>query len=559
MIPNLRLLITGCLLLLFHIAGAQTPQYAYRISFRDKKGAPALTEASQWLSARSLARRATFSIALDSTDRPVSPLYLDSVLSISGGKLHNCSRWLNQCVILVPDSTSMPLLRAKSWVKEVAWVGYFSNGLHQLKPDSGSPKSEQAKEANGIFSNAKQSGSVAYYGASFPQTLLVHGDTLHDQGYRGKGKIIALLDAGFLDADIQSGFDSMRAQGRLLETYNFVRDTSFVYEDDVHGSYCLSTIAGLKPGSYVGTAPDASFALYLTDDVNFTDALYELDNLVAGLERADSLGADIISASLAYNIFTSPYYYSFDKSALDGHSTMISHAVNLATAKGMLYVASAGNEGGNSWDYLTAPGDADSALTVGAVTPSGAAAGFSSPGPNALGHVKPEVCLQGAPAAVLMGSNSTGNSSGTSFSAPQAAGYAACLMQEFPTLPPAFFRETIAQIASLYPAATAKLGYGIPDFRKAQRLLNRYIPDTSQHHLQVFPNPFETNLNLSPVNPDVSLDVRLFDVTGRQLSTSISRIGALAVINPQQQLTRGIYFLEIFINGQQTICKLLRQ
>ncbi len=559
MIPNLRLLFTGCLMLLFNIAGAQTPQYAYRISFRDKKGAPELTEASQWLSARSLARRANFSITLDSTDRPVSPLYMDSVLSISGGKLHNCSRWLNQGVILVPDSTSMPMLRAKSWVKEVAWVGYFSNGLHQLKPDSGITKSEQAKEANGIFSNAKQSGSLAYYGASFPQTLLVHGDTLHDQGYRGKGKIIALLDAGFLDADIQSGFDSMRAQGRLLETYNFVRDTSFVYEDDVHGSYCLSTIAGLKPGNYVGTAPDASFALYLTDDVNFTDALYELDNLVAGMERADSLGADIISASLAYNIFTSPYYYSFDKSALDGHSTMISHAVNMATAKGMLYVSSAGNEGGNSWDYLTAPGDADSALTVGAVTPSGAAAGFSSPGPNALGHVKPEVCLQGAPAAVLMGSNSTGNSSGTSFSAPQAAGYAACLMQEFPTLPPAFFRETIAQIASLYPSATAKLGYGIPDFRKAQNLLSRYIPDTSGRSMQVFPNPFETYINLSPVNPDMQLEVRLFDAMGRQLGISINRKGAFAIIEPLTQTAKGVYFLEIFRNGQRTITKLMRQ
>lgn len=543
-------------LLLPQWAAAQSAQFAYRIVFRDKQGAPPLSAASSWLSPRSLARRQAFSIPLDSTDQPVSPRYLDTVLQLSGGKFHNSSRWLNQCVVLMTDSSSLPALRAKPWVKEIAWVGYFQHGLHRVRPaQNGSPKSE--KPGPLPFSTARQSGSVSYYGTSFPQTQMVHGDTLHDQGLRGAGKLIALLDVGFLGTDSQPGFDSMRAQHRLLDTYDFVHDTSFVYDFDVHGTNCLSTIAGLMPGAYVGTAPDAQFALYVTDDVAFTDALYEMDNLVAGMERADSLGADIISASLGYNTFTSPYPFSFSKSELDGSSTIVSKAVNLATAKGILYVTSAGNEGGNSWNFLTAPGDADSALTVGAVTPSGAPAGFSSPGPNALGRVKPEVCLQGAPAVVLVAGGGMAYSSGTSFSTPQAAGYAACLMQAFPTLPPAFFRQTFAEIASLHPKWDPKLGYGIPDFRKAQRLLNRYLPDTNAA-LKIFPNPFSDYVSLSPVPVAAGVAIRLFDLQGREVGISVSRQGYEIVVHPGGLLSRGVYVLELIVDGHRSVHKLLR-
>lgn len=554
-----RVLLAFLIIIAAQPAPAQPAQYAYRVSFRDKNGAPALSSANSWLSARSLARRKKFSIALDSTDRPVSPAYVDTVLQLSGGKFHNSSRWLNQCVVLVNDTNWLPALRAKSWVKDVAWVGYFQHGLHKMRPaQNGSPKSEAASplSAAGAFSTARQSGNANYYGFSYAQIQMVHGDTLHDQGFRGAGKLIALLDAGFTGTDSEPGFDSMRKQGRLLETYDFVHDSSFVYDFDVHGSDCLSTIAGVMPGTYVGTAPDASFALYVTDDVAFTDALYELDNLVAGMERADSLGADIISASLGYNIFTSPYFFSFDKADLDGATTMASRAVNLATGKGILYVASAGNEGGNSWNFLTAPGDADSALTVGAVTPAGGAAGFSSPGPNAAGRVKPDVSLQGAPAVVLFGGGAA-NASGTSFSTPQTAGYAACLMQAFPMLPPAFFRETFAQISSLYPRSDVKLGYGTPDFRKAQALLQRYLPDTTSG-LRVFPNPFNEEIIISPLPPDAVISARLLNAQGRTLPVSIARTGYQAAIRSNDALCRGVYFLELFIAGQRSVHKLLR-
>ncbi len=537
---------------------AQSPQFAYRIVFSDKKGAPPLTDAANWLSARSLARRQAFSIPLDSTDRPVSPLYVDSVLALTGGWFHNASRWLNQCVILTSDSNALPALRTKSWIKSIDWVGYFPQGLHQMPADTGhNPKSEPATPLQSPAATARQTGDASYYGASFPQTNLVHGDTLHDQGFRGKGKLIAVLDVGFSGTDTHPGFNLLRAQGRLLETHDFVHDSDYIYAYDIHGTQVLSTIAGLIPGSFVGTAPDAQFALYVTDDASFTDATYEMDNLIAGMERADSIGADIISASLGYNTFNSPYPWSLDKSALDGVTTMVSRASNLAVAKGMLYVTSSGNEGGNTWNFLLSPGDADSALTVGAVTPSGAAASFSSPGPNTSGRVKPEVCLQGAPATVLMAGGGVGASSGTSFAVPQAAGYAACLMQAFPSLPPYFFRKTFEEIASLYPSSNARLGYGIPDFRKAQKLLRKYLPDTLSG-LQVFPNPFDGQIQISSVSDSAQFQARLLDVQGRSLGFQTDRSGGQVTLMPTGDLRPGLYFLELFVNGQRSVHKMLR-
>ena len=539
---------------------AAVPQYSYRIVFTDKAGSPALSSTPSWLSARALARRANFGIALDSNDIPVSPRYIDSVLRITGGKMHNTSRWLNQCVILITDSSSVPSLRAKPWVKSVTWTGVFKSGLHREAPGAVNPKAETVGPL-AEPGRMKGAGSASYYGASWWQTAMVHGDTLHDQGFRGRGKLIALLDEGYIEADQHYGFDSLRQQGRLLETYNFLLDTSFIYDYDTHGTQSLSTIAGLIPGSYVGTAPDAQFALYLTEDIGFADALYEIDNLVAGMERADSIGADVISASLGYNTFNSPLISGYGHSDLDGRNTIPDKAVSIATQKGMLYVASAGNEGDNSWNYLMTPGDADSALSVGAVNDSGRAAGFSSPGPNASGHVKPDICMKGAPAAVFNTGNGIVSGSGTSFSAPQAAGYAACLMQAFPTLPPAIIHQAFIHIASLYPLSDKKLGYGIPDFRLAQKFLAQFLPDPKADPVRVYPNPFGSSFTLVLPGISAPYSLELVDILGRKLGFTtrldVTTKGVLLQITPEAAAS-GMYFLNAIIDGQLHTFKLVR-
>jgi hypothetical protein len=556
-----RLLILCCLTgvlqaIAMQCTYAAPAQHGFRITYYDKKGSPPLSSANTWLSPRSLARRSALGILLDSTDRPVSPLYIDTVLSLTQGKLHNTSRWLNQCVVLLVDSTKILLLAGKNYIKSIDYVGYFKDGLHKGISQSGNPKFANEHFVPDI-SNAKLTGSATYYGSAYKQTALVNGDYLHDLGYRGKGKLIAVLDEGFIDVDTHTGFDSLRHQGRILETYNFVRDTSFVFGYASHGTQCFSTMAGLKPNSYVGTAPDAMYALYVTEDGSFLDAIYEMDNLVAGMERADSIGADVISSSLGYNTFVSPYVTALTKAALDGHTTIVSQAANLAVSKGIVYVNSAGNEGGNSWNYLLTPGDADSSLTIGSVTTTKIPSGFSSPGPNASGRIKPDVCLQGDQAAVLGAGNSMGNVNGTSFAAPQAAGYAACLLQAFPTATPYMIREAINKSADHYTAPTNKLGYGVPDFKAAYQTLYAQFP-VSGTDIVVQPNPFTQSILVRLPAGANTVGVALRDLSGRTMSITAQRTASNMVVTVPSVLPRGMYILTVIVDGKRTSTKLNR-
>jgi len=82
----------------------------------------------------------------------------------------------------------------------------------------------------------------------------------------------------------------------------------------------------------------------------------------------------------------------------------------------MLVVAAMGNEGGNGWNFLATPADADSVMAVGAVTSAGVSANFSGYGPSSDGQIKPSVAALGVNSVVA--NANTGQpttSSGTSF------------------------------------------------------------------------------------------------------------------------------------------------
>ena len=354
----------ACLLLLCTAAKALPPQWAFRVTFTNKNGTLPLTNPLAFLSQRALDRRAAQVIGLDSLDLPVSPAYVDSVLTLTGGVLHLTSKWLNECVVLLTDSTQILNLQNKPYISSIKWVAYYSTGLHN-KPGP-NPKFAMENQPAG-----KPTGLPTYYDLTWNQVHMVNGDCLHDMGFKGQGRLIAVLDVGFQEVDTHFLFDSLRQSGRLLDTFNFVTKVTSVFNGQYHGAECLSTIAGYVPDSFVGTAPLAMYALYVTEDNNSEQAI-EMDNLIAGAERADSLGADVITASLAYNVFDAPANVGNDLTYanLDGFSTIASKGVNIAAKKGIVFTAAAGNEGGNAWHYICTPSDADSALTVGAVDPS---------------------------------------------------------------------------------------------------------------------------------------------------------------------------------------------
>jgi hypothetical protein len=548
--------------LLFVLTAAELSaqqQHAYRVSFTDKNATTyTLNNPIAYLSQRAIDRRANQGITIDSTDLPVVDSYIQGVLTASGGILHTRSRWFNHIVILVSDPADITPVQALPYVASTTDVGYFPSGLHN-KPSGGGNNNEEQTTAFPIGSLAKSTGDPAYYGGTWDQTEIVNGDYLHDQGYKGQGMLIAVLDDGYVAVPTHEVFDSINLQNRILETHDFVRDTNHIYDiSSNHGGSVLAQIAGNVPGTFIGSAPDASFALYITENLNAENPT-ELENVVAGIERADSIGADVISHSSGYNTFDSPYP-DLLPSELDGKTTLAAKAANMATTKGILYVVTAGNEGVGG---LLTPGDADSALTVGAVDVNGNAWGQSSHGPNFAGHIKPDVVTMGAGARIITIGGAYSNGSGTSYATPQMAGWATCLWQASPGATPRMLRAAIDTSAHIHQAPENQRGFGIPNFQVAANLLNvKQVVKNMSSWVNVAPNPFSgdftlwTNLSISD-----NISYRLTDISGKTILADTRKVDSgvhdTRVTMPHN-LAAGIYFLKVTSTGKETTIKMAK-
>ncbi len=549
-----KLIILAALACLAFQQDIRATQYAYRVDFANKNHSPTTADSLSFLSLRSLSRRAAQGILLDSTDLPVSSVYVDSILHVTGGKLHEVSKWLNLCVILVNDSTSIRALNGISFIRSTKLVGYYSGTLHRpTRKDTVAFPAPAAKTTN----------DAAYYGNTWNQTNLVNGNFLHDLGFFGAGRLIAVIDAGYSGVDTHVGFDSLRNSNRIADKHNFTLASDNVYNYDDHGTSSLSTMAGYSPGTYVGTAPQAAYALYITEDGGSEQPI-ELLNLLCAAERADSIGADIITSSLGYNTFDDPTENLVFGRDCDGKTTPAAVAANMATKKGMLFVASAGNEGGDSWNNILTPSDADSALTIGSVNDAGTVVSTSGYGPNAAGRIKPDVCGQGHFAATF---STTGfvSRDGTSFSTPQIAGWAACLWQAVPWATPASLRYAITSCADHYTAPGVQYGYGIPNFEctaNALHILSTHIPVPGDFTLTVV-NPVTVELPIYITLPSAqNVALTIMDITGRRLSqfSAALQAGSNATINyPVAHLPTGIYIVTAEAAGLRKVLKFVKE
>jgi serine protease AprX len=541
-------------LLYFNRAQAQTPQYAFRIYLKDKTGAPPLSASPSFLSARSLNRRIAQAIPVDELDRPVSSTYINDILTSTTGKLHLSSRWLNTCVILLNDSANILSLQGKTYIDSIKYIAHYSNTLHNLVPLPPDNSSEQLP----YDAQMKTTGTAAYYGATFGQTQLVNGDYLHDRDYRGEGKLIAVLDNGFAGVNTMDGFDSLNNAGKLLDQFNFVKHNTDVFSGSYnHGTSALSTMAANMPGNYVGTAPNAEYAVYVTEDDANGEMEIELDNLLAGTERADSIGADIISVSLGYNTFSVPFTgLSYTYADLDGKKTIAAKAANIATTKGMLFVASAGNEGSGTWHYILTPGDADSAITIGSVDLKGIVAASSSYGPNAAGRIKPDVCMVGNAAMVLTTGNNPVAIGGTSFALPQLAGWAACLWQTKPTATPFMIKNAIIRSASKYTTPNNHEGYGIPDLKIALQYLDvkdTPVVPTLANLVTVGPNPFNNAIDVKVYHTKTGdILLRIVNINGKEVyQNKYTRLAGIhhLPVSIASSLVQAVFYLTVISSG----------
>lgn len=493
------------------------------------------------LSQRSLDRRTAQGIALDIKDVPIHQAYIDQIEAADGIAVLAKSKWFN-AVHVRGTQAEITALDALSFVDHID----FANPDLNIAGRTATPKA--IKKVNKIF----ETEVTFNYGNSANQIEMLNGHLLHQQDYTGSGKIIAVMDGGFPGVNTASTFSRLRDNNQILGGYDYVsRDADF-YTGISHGTLVLSTMGGYKDGQLVGTAPDASYYLFITED-GANEGPLEESLWVEAAEEADRLGVDIINTSLGYSDFDNPDY-SHTYEDMNGTTTYISRGLDIAFSRGMICVVSAGNEGNDDWHYITAPADAINALTIGAVNASGDYASFSSQGPSFDGRVKPDVVAKGQAATVsnAMGSITTAN--GTSFSGPIIAGMVASFWQALPNKTNAEIMQLIKQSASIYATPNEELGYGIPDFAQAleDALGTQSFTNAT---FAIYPNPAGSMVNVAI--PSGFAHLALYNSIGQKvLEQNIS--GENGVIS-LDGLNSGIYFYKIDGNGLSQNGKLIKK
>jgi serine protease AprX len=458
--------------LIIFIAGS-TNSFAqfsrYIIQLKDKTGSPFfINNPTQFLTQRSIDRRKRYNISIDESDLPVTPAYIDSIRLSGNVTILNVSKWFNQVCVQTTDTAALNKINSFSFVKAASPIA--ARMVNELQPVN--KQLDPPYNPLPLYVTGKPQGPTDYYnyGQSFPQVHLHNTEFLHNHGFRGEGMQLAIMDAGFYHYLSLPTFDSVINNNQILGTWDFVANEASVNEDYAHGMNCLSTIAANMPGLFVGTAPKTSFYLYRTEDIS-SEYPVEEQNWAAAAERADSLGVDVFSVSLGYTTFDNSLF-NYTYANMDGNTTLIARAADMAANKGIMVVVANGNEGNSNWHYITTPADADSILAVGAVDVNRQVASFSSYGPASNGQTKPDVAAVGADAIVA--NQSTGNPSynnGTSFSCPIMAGITTCLWQAFPEVNNMDIIGALRKSSDRFTTPDNRTGYGIPDAKKAFVLL----------------------------------------------------------------------------------------
>lgn len=469
--------------------------YYYRIWFIDK-GNASITDFTpeQLLSPAAIARREKCGVPdLAFSDLPVNPDYIRSV--IQKGLVFKCSsKWMNTALFFSGSVIDAKAIASLPFIKKMELVKVPTEPVKYKLSKYG--VTEPASPAD-----------------AFDPNISVNGLLLHQSGFTGKNIIIAVLDAGFINADKVESLEPLRQRRGIITTYDFVNGNAHVYDYHDHGTSVLTILAGNLPGIISGTAPGADYLLLRTED---DDSEYpvEEDYWVAGAEFADSAGADIISSSLGYFIFDDPgMNHSF--SDMDGNTAFITKAADAAASKGIVVVASAGNERNKEWIRIIAPSDGDSVLCIGALKQDLTLADFSSAGYSSDNRVKPDVVAPGVnlPLQTEPGKWRTG--SGTSFSCPVISGMCASLMQAVPAASASDILAAVRESGNRYNNPDSLYGYGLPDFISALKKLEEIHTFKPEVMMTAGPNPFIDEIKLWFRDTPGHLAIRVTDNSGR--------------------------------------------
>ena len=480
----------------------------------------------------------------DFTDLSIESRYIEAVLRL-GGKLRSKSRWLN----------GIGLEATAQEIREIAHLSFVRaiDPIHQYTMPFEGPTS------GSLSPSAPSSAEVLDYGNAKTQIAQIQADFLHQEGFFGENTVIGLLDTGFnLEHTALERVDVIAQHDFINDDVNTADETD---QDDLdqdnHGSAVLAILAADAPGQLIGITPRARYLLGKTEVVSRRGVVFERqieeDWWVEGLEWLEEMGADVVSSSLGY-------YDWYRFADLDGKTSKVTVAANLAVQKGMSVVISAGNRGAQPMNdtfglpgRITPPADGFDVLAIGAVDSDGQVVAFSSRGPTFDGRIKPDLLAMGI-GVTSIDSTTRGDFSsdhlGTSFATPLAAGAVALLMEAFPLATVQDIVNTLRMTASRADKPDNTAGYGVIRARAAHdRLFEQFghtglpqpvaVQPTSDllpttlgklkrgELLQNYPNPFnpETWLPFKLASAG-QVTIRIYNSDGRLIN--LLELGKLA-------------------------------
>ena len=285
----------------------------------------------------------------------------------------------------------------------------------------------------------------------------IEAPSVWNLGYEGENVTIAVLDTGIAwDHETFFYYDE---NGTRISDTKVIANVSFVpweekgYDLNGHGTHCAGIAAGTggPSGKYRGVAPKANL---VSVKIGCSEG-YGYDSwIIGGIEW-------VIKNKDVYNI----KIISFSFGGPGFPEDPLSMAINRAVDEGILFSASAGNEGPD-WGTVHGPGWAVNAITVGATTKEDTIAELSGRGPidpygsqfygypavatPHQGRIEPDIV---APGVNIMSADAWDPEgyvafSGTSMSCPHAAGAAAVLLSAFPSTTPEMIRVALTVSAT---------------------------------------------------------------------------------------------------------------
>lgn len=400
--------------------------------------------------------------------------------------------------------------------------------------------------------------------------LKVNANIVWEQGYRGQGVLVGLIDTG-------ARLDHADLQGRLWDGgseypnhgYDFYSHDNDPSDTQGHGTHVAGTIVGTGfSGTQTGVAPDAEIMVLKV--FHGEDNLTEPTMWVEAMQFAVEHGAEVLNMSLGQPLPNASV------------KLMARQACDNTLAAGVVAAVCAGNSRQiqmlapvpyNIWspgdcppphlheDQLVNPGGTSCVICVGAVDFNDALSPTSSEGPSlwtdvaqyndypyssgsstTIGLIRPDVCAPGVNVKSLDYNTTNGYclKSGTSMATPCVAGTIALMLSKNPELTPDQIDEILERTAVHFTEhKNNDFGSGRIDALAAVNAVSyESTSEINEGLVNVFPNPSNDDFTITC---EKMRKIEAYSADGKMIQKALTEGNSYQL----KGLKKGIYLLKI--------------